>query len=237
MGILRTIEREEQKSIWRRINRAINDPSLGAVPFVQRAEQGEIVDIYKTQAMDTEIQEVTEQRFDLSMSAPITMTSLCRQLGFLSDTDFALQMLRGEVHILLDVDASTTLVLEEIIILFCTLHDGHSEIILEAEEFKHYWQRVREKTSSSISSIHFGHYKSAVHSQSLSDFLARKITLIARCRCPPEQWGHGLQVLLEKIAGVALILKLRAILLMEGDYNYMNKGIFGHDAINKLYEM
>jgi hypothetical protein len=39
-------------------------------------------------------------------------------------------------------------------------------------------------------------------------FLARKITLIARCGCPPERWGHGLQVLLEKIAGVALVTKL-----------------------------
>jgi hypothetical protein len=58
--ILRTIEREEQKSVWRRINRAIDDPFLGAVPFVQREEQGEIVDIHETQAMNTEIQEVTE---------------------------------------------------------------------------------------------------------------------------------------------------------------------------------
>jgi hypothetical protein len=140
------------------------------------------------------------------MSAPITMTSLGRRLGFLSDTDFALLMLRGEVLIPSDVDASTTLVLEEIIRLSCTLHDGHSKIILEAEEFKHYWQRVWEKTS--------WHYKSAVHIPSLSNFLARKIKLIPRCRCPPEQWGHGLQVLLEKIAGVALVSKLRAILLI-----------------------
>ena len=58
--ILRTIQREEQKSVWRRINRTIDDPSLGTVPFVQREEQGEIVDIYETQAMNTEIQEVTE---------------------------------------------------------------------------------------------------------------------------------------------------------------------------------
>jgi hypothetical protein len=36
--ILHTIEREVQKSIWRRINQAIDDPSLGAVQFVQRAE-------------------------------------------------------------------------------------------------------------------------------------------------------------------------------------------------------
>jgi hypothetical protein len=103
-GILRTIKREELRSIWRQINWAIDDPSLGAVPFVQREEQGEIVDIYKMQAMNTEIQEVTKQRFDRSMSAPITMTSLRGRHGFLSD-----------VHIPSDVDATTTLVLEEII--------------------------------------------------------------------------------------------------------------------------
>jgi hypothetical protein len=59
-GILQTIEREEQKSIWQRINRAINDPSLGAVPFIQRMEQGEVVDIYETEAMNLEIQVTTE---------------------------------------------------------------------------------------------------------------------------------------------------------------------------------
>ncbi len=121
--ILRTIEREEQKSIWRRINRAIDVPSLGAVQFVQRAEQGEIVTISETIAMNTEIQEVTEKRFELSTSAPITMTSLRKRLCFLSDTDFAIQMLHGEVHIPSDVDSSTTLVLKEIIQLFGTLQE------------------------------------------------------------------------------------------------------------------
>ncbi len=61
--------------------------------------------------------------------------------------------------------------------------------------------------------------------------------MIARCGCPPECWGHSLQVLLKKIAGVALVTKLRAILLMEGNFNYMNRWIFGKEAINKLYEM
>ncbi len=61
--------------------------------------------------------------------------------------------------------------------------------------------------------------------------------MITRCGCPPECWGHGLQVLLEKIAGVELVMKLQAILLMKGDFNYMNKWIFGHEAINKLINM
>ncbi len=64
-----------------------------------------------------------------------------------------------------------------------------------------------------------------------------KIALIARGGCPPDHWGHGLQVMLEKVAGVALVNKLRAILLMEGDFNYINKWIFGHEAINKLYTL
>ncbi len=44
-GILRTIRREEQKLVWRWINRAIDRPSLGAIPFVQRMEDGEVVKI------------------------------------------------------------------------------------------------------------------------------------------------------------------------------------------------
>ncbi len=103
--------------------------------FVQRMEQGEVADIYETKAMNLEIQVITEQRFVLSMSAPITMTSLWDHLMFLSDTEFAMQILCGEVHIPLDVNATTTLVLEEIIPLFNTLHKGHTEITLGEQEF------------------------------------------------------------------------------------------------------
>ncbi len=86
-----------------------------------------------------------------------------------------------------------------------------------------------------ISGIHTRHYKLATPSEVTTNFLAQKITLIARGGCPPDRWGHGLQVMLEKVAGVALVNKLRAILLMEADFNYMNKWIFGHKAINKMY--
>jgi hypothetical protein len=44
-------------------------------------------------------------------------------------------------------------------------------------------------------------------------------------------------VLLEKVLGVALVDKLRAILLMEGDFNFFNKWLFGRIAVGKLYEI
>lgn len=141
--ILRIIGREEQKSMWRRINRALDEPSLGAIPFVQREVNGVVVDITDTDEMNNEIQTVTEKRFDLSMSAPITMSSLRTRLGFLSDTDFARHLLAGDVHIPWDVDDVTATILEEVIRLFGLLREGHCEVDLTADQFRFYCPGLR----------------------------------------------------------------------------------------------
>ena len=117
------------------------------------------------------------------------------------------------------------------------LREGHSKIDLTANHFRHYWRGFKERTSSSISGIHAGHYKLATHSEAITNFLARKITLIVHGGCLLDRWGHGLKVMLEKVAGVALVNKLRAILLMEVDFSYMNKWIFVHKAINNMYAL
>jgi len=57
---LRTIEQEEQKSIWKRINRATDEPKLGAIPKVQWMEGLQLVDIKDTDKMNVEIQRVME---------------------------------------------------------------------------------------------------------------------------------------------------------------------------------
>ena len=191
-----------------------------------------MVDITTTDEMNREIQNVTEKRFDLSMSAPITMSSLRTRLGFLSDMDFANSLLAGDVHIPWDVDDVTVTVLDGIIRLFGLLWEGHGVVDITADHLRYSWRQKKERTSSSISGVHAGHYTLATHSDTVTNFLARKITLIARGGCPPDRWGHVLQVMLEKVAVVALVNKLCAILLMEADFNYMNKWIFGHEAIN-----
>jgi hypothetical protein len=42
-----------------------------------------------------------------------------------------------------------------------------------------------------------------------------------------ERWSRGLSVMLEKTLGVTLVSKLRAILLMEVDFNASNKIVYG----------
>jgi hypothetical protein len=158
--------------MWRRINRALDKPSLGAILFVQRTEDGQVVDITDTEEMYREIQTVTEKRFDLSMSAPITMSSLRSHLGFLSDTNFANSLLSGDVQIPWDVDDVTATILDKVIQLFGLLWEGHSKIDLTADQFKYYWRGFKERTSSSILGIHARHYKLVTHSEVITNFLA-----------------------------------------------------------------
>jgi hypothetical protein len=52
-----------------------------------------------------------------------------------------------------------------------------------------------------------------------TEVLAMQLTVIAWIRIPPDSWSVGLQVMLEKIAGVFLVEKLHAIQLYEADFN------------------
>jgi hypothetical protein len=161
---------------------------------------------------------------------------LGEQLGYLADTETAQRILDGSFQPGVEVDDATALLLEEIGRLGCMLTNGETIIEITATEFQEYWRRAREATSSSYSGVHFGHYKAAGQTKFLSKFFAKKISLIARTGCPPTRWGVGLTVMLEKIAGIALVNKLRAILLMEADFNMHNRIIFGSRMIQKACE-
>jgi len=50
--------------------------------------------------------------------------------------------------------------------------------------------------------------------------LSKKLTIISQTGLSPERWAWGLSVMLEK--GVTFLTKLRAILLMEADFNFHN---------------
>ena len=51
--------------------------------------------------------------------------------------------------------------------------------------------------------------------------------IIAQSGVYPERWNASLQVLLEKIAGVCLVEKLRYIQSYEADFNFFQQFIFG----------
>ena len=74
--------------------------------------------------------------FDLVHSAPVSMSSLIKKIGYLLDTEFAKVFLRGEEEVPADVDGKTTLILEEIARLGMSLEPfGEERLELTPEKF------------------------------------------------------------------------------------------------------
>ena len=125
------------------------------------------------------------------------------------------------------------IILKEIARIWILMGDGEVNIIITKQDFQHYWRRVKERTASSFLGQHFGHYAAAAHSDLLSEVHARHLTLITKISTAPKRWSKGLSLMLENITGVSVVTKLRAILLMEADFNCHNRLIFG-DRMMKL---
>ncbi len=86
---------------------------------------------------------------------------------------------------------------------------------------------MNKETSSSESGLHFGHYKVGCKSDIINHFHAARVTVTLAHAIQLERWSRGLSVMLEKTLGVTLVSKLRAILLMEADFNATNKIVYG----------
>ena len=101
------------------------------------------------------------------------------------------------------------------------------------KDFIQFWKGAREKTSSSLSGRHFGHYKAASRNHNISEIHASFQHMASKSGIRLTRWAKGLTVMLEKIEGNIKVDKLRAILLMEADFNQMNKLLFGHRMIKQ----
>jgi hypothetical protein len=102
-----------------------------------------------------------------------------------------------------------------------------TEIIITLEDFQRFWKKVAgEFTSSSMSGIHYGHYKAVIQCNVSTKILAQQLTVVVCSRTPPDSWSVGLQVMLKKLAGVCLVEKLWAVQLYKVDFNCYNQIVF-----------
>ena len=237
-AIRQKCSREESKRMWYLIKRTVKNPANPSVLRVQRVVNGEVKEYIMQEDVEQAIQRECEIRFTLAHSAPIMKSLLGERLRYLSDESLAKSIIMGTYEIPSDLDPATKLILEEIGNLGIKIVNGEeSEIVITPEEFKRFWRKVNEFTSSSMSGVHYGHYKAAIQDDMITEALALQLTVVARSGVPPENWSVGLQVMLEKIAGVCLVEKLRAIQLYEADFNCYNQFIFGRQAMQTLTDI
>ncbi len=109
---------------------------------------------------------------------------------------------------------------------YASLSPQEVAIYVTPEDFQLFWQTACERTGSSYSGFHFGHYIAASFCPNLSALHVAKLSICARNGVALARWEIGLTVLLEKIMGNVFVHKLRANCLLEADFNWWNKLIF-----------
>jgi len=109
---------------------------------------------------------------------------------------------------------------------------AHVSVVLQPEDFIAHWRREKERTSSSPSGLHFGHYKATTQSPDIVHLHARFTQLVFMTGLSLSQYQTGLQVILEKKAGNIHVDNLWAIFLFKGDFNGAMKILVGSRMIS-----
>lgn len=127
---------------------------------------------------------------------------LLDDIGFLGDKKVVLQILHSEYQFSPDIDPFTVMLLKEAAKLYDKMQDNTMQTTQTAQEFQEQWHGAKERTQSSYSMLHFGHYKATAHDPYLSALHVVKISLAATMGVPLDWWCNGLTVMLEKVFGV-----------------------------------
>lgn len=229
------IKAEARRRQQRRINAQIKSRSGFAVTSVKvDTPAGEI-----TYTSRDQIEQLTShhlrQRFSLGQRAPLHRGSLFQDFGTLGNTEATEQLFNGTYEFPEGCDIATMHYLQEATRIKTALQQTPAiQQEVSTQDFITFWSSAKESTSSSKSGRHFGHYKAIINDPSLVSLHVTNINLAATRGEPLQRWCEGVNVLLEKIAGDSHIDKLRAICLLEADFNWWLKVIFARRMMSHM---
>ena len=179
-AIRRILDREASSVMWPQIKYvfADNGGRSSAVTRVERVEDGELRQYTEQEDIERVVREETQERFSAASSSPFCNGFLGEVLGNVSNTAAAAEILDGTFTPPDDTPESVCLLIEEIGRIAQMVKGQAVRLTCTTEEFQTYWRAMNEKTSSSASGVHFGHYKAAAERTPLARFFAKQISYI-----------------------------------------------------------
>ena len=227
--ILAIIKREQDRSFWQRLNYTCGKARTPPPTSVQvEGPNGTVIEHTTETTVNNAIwTDIHHKRFHLAEEAPVCQGQLRQDLGYNAVSETARAILDGTYVYPASFDQATKELCQECARIRQIVPKDSVRIKITKEDHKGHWRTAKEETSSSMSGYHFGHYMAGSMSEYIDHFHALKATLLLHHGLVLERWAQGLSVMLQKLFGCSLITKLRSILLMEADFNGVNKQIYG----------
>ena len=144
---------------------------------------------------------IQDKRFYAAEHAPICGGRLRGEFGYLANTVAGDKVLDGSYNYSGDFHPATRELLEECARIRTKVPANSVCDFVGAREWQRRWCRAKERTSSSVSRLHFGHYIAGVKSDRISYVHALKTSISLKHGLPLTRWSGGLSVMLEKQVG------------------------------------
>jgi hypothetical protein len=97
-------------------------------------------------------------RFSRTGSTLICNSPLFELLWYNANIEASMQILEGTFVPPSGIYPATVIILKGIAQIWRLMGNGEVNIIITREDFQHYWRRMKERTASSFSGRHVGHY-------------------------------------------------------------------------------
>jgi hypothetical protein len=211
---------EEQRTLFRRLKYLQSHTRHGITQVRIQEAPGQWKDCVTKETIETACLQENQQRFLQAAQTPFLQEPLLSLFGALGQKEAVGHTIEGTLEIPPNCDEYAAALLSHMVRPYPV--KSVPSLITETE-FVQLWTKAKERTSSGPSSIHFGHFKAYASSAYLTRWATTMMNIPYLSGYSPNRWRRGVNVMLEKKAGVVDVDKLRTILLFEGDFNATNK--------------
>ncbi len=190
--ILAIIQREKDKSFWRRMSYSLGKPRGGACFRVQVEQADGTVQEYSSQdnLQGAIWRNIHKKHFHLAKPAPLCSGPLRGTFGYNTICQTSHEILEGTYEYPPDFDQATKEILQECAAIRLKTPKSSVSTTITKEDWDNHWSRAKEETSSLLSRRHFGHYKGGLRSEYIKYLQALIATLTI---CVGLYWIVGLR--------------------------------------------
>eukprot|EP00956_Cyclotella_meneghiniana_P040875 scaffold207938_cov76-Cyclotella_meneghiniana.AAC.1 len=113
---------------------------------------------------------------------------LLSDVGFSGDGPAVESILRGTYCYPDNMDPYTQLLMLEATVLFSSLGEQGIEDWVHSSDFQQFWLHACERTESSKSQLHFGHYMAGAHDTDITELHVASLNTIRETGVAPDRW-------------------------------------------------
>jgi hypothetical protein len=214
--------REEQRSIAHSVKRVLHKNRRGVTAIEAVNQQGEWVIFTDKETIERSCVQENIARFTQASHLPIMSAESIQSIGWFAETPVSRHILQGTPN---EMDFTHLDQSIQRLIPFLKRPPMVQDIdcSLSTEQYIYEWSRGREFTSAGPSQVHFGHFKASCQDETLVE-LDRWMAELSFCSgYALQRWTKGIDVMIPKKNDSLRADQLRTIVLMEADFNFLNK--------------